>query len=234
MTVSADRPQYLEQTLDSWRHVRSTEDWVFGFSVEPGPHLRACADLIDRFTESRKSFVIVNPKRYGVLRNPFASFNNAFRQFEFVVLSEEDVEVSNDILEFFSCMSSKYIDAQKVLAVCAENWCAPGNDHDAVFLDPRFCPLVWGTWQDRWENTLRDTWDLDYSTGNADGSHAGWDWNINRIIKSEGFKVAAPGVARSLHIGRKGVHMLEQDFAASQSPTYVASHTEFHWGSTKT
>ena len=230
MTVSADRPQYLEQTLDSWRHVRSAEDWVFGFAVEPGPHLRACVDLIERWSDNRKTCVLFNPTRFGVLRNPFMSFNFFFEQYQFVVLSEEDVEVSNDILEFFSCMSDRFRDDQEVLAVCAENWCAPGNTHDAVFLDPRFCPLVWGTWRDRWEKTLRDTWDLDYSSGNADGSHAGWDWNINRIIKREGFKVAAPGVARSLHIGRHGVHMLEQDFAASQSPTYVPVHADRHWG----
>jgi hypothetical protein len=232
MTVSADRPQYLEQTLNSWSRIRPTEGWEFGFAVEPGKHLRRVLDMIYAWlTEYQPTgWVLHNQKRLGVLRNPHMLLDYAFGDYEFVVLCEEDVEVSNDILEFFSCMSNRYRDEQEVLAVCAENWCAPGNTHDAVFLDPRFCPLVWGTWRDRWEKTLRDTWDLDYSTGNADGSHAGWDWNINRIIKRDGFKVAAPGVARSLHIGRKGVHMLEQDFAASQSPTYVPVHADRHWG----
>lgn len=229
MTVSADRPEYLSQTLQSWRKVRGREDAFFLFCTEPGKEFSVVHKMLTDFLSEHSGAVLVNDKRLGVLRNPHHALCTGFGFDDFVILGEEDVEVSNDILEFFAFMREELRDNSRVLSVCAEQWCAPGNAHDAWFLDPRFCPLVWGTWRDRWENVLRDTWDLDYSTGNPDGSHAGWDWNIARLIKKHDFLIAGPGVARSMHIGVHGVHMLARDFANSQSPTFIPTHTELHW-----
>lgn len=229
MTISADRPEYLEETLESWRTVRGAEFAYFVFCVEPGKQFAKAEGMVLDFLSEYTGVLMRNVKRLGVLRNPHYALGLGFEDSDFVVLAEEDVIVSNDILEFFAAMEERYKNNQQVLAVCAENWCAPGNDHDAVFLDSRFCPLVWGTWRDRWENILRDTWDKDYTSGNPDGSHAGWDWNIYRIIKKNDFLIAAPGVGRSMHIGKHGVHMLERDFANSQSLTFMPFHSDFHW-----
>lgn len=227
MTVQSTRPHYLEETLNSWARVRGTEEWLFSFHLEPGSHQRACVELIEAW-EQRVSAVRVhylfNGAKLGVLRNPWAALHLAFTGgASFVVLAEEDIVVSTDVLEYFARESERHEDATGVLAVCGSYFGEDGDPNE-VYLAADFCPLLWGTWADRWNDVLRDTWDLDYSTGNPDGSEAGWDWNIRRrLIPQRELRCVWPRASRALHIGEHGgAHMQPEDFSASQAPGFVA------------
>ena len=227
MTVSSDRPSYLRTTLDSWKSVRLISEWPFRFHIEPSSRRSMCVDIINQWIdETGLSDVdlIYNSSRLGVLRNPWHALENAFVSgAEFALLAEEDIIVSSDILEYVSEVGRRYCSSSEVLAICASNF-GNGTDRSITYLAPDFCPLIWGTWSDRWFNILRDTWDLDYSTGNADGSQAGWDWNIKmRLIPRLSMVCAHAEVSRALHIGEYGVHMLPADFPASQARNFQRS-----------
>lgn len=228
MTVSAlpNRPSYLHTTLESWRKVRHLDEWLFRFHVEPGSLQHLCISMIAAWRDSLKSCrvdIVRNDARLGVLRNPWSAFDTAFQlDSDFVLLVEEDIIVSTDVLEFFSRTSSQYETNSDVLAVCGSYFGESGDPLE-TYLAQDFCPLVWGTWSGRWYNTLRDTWDLDYSSGKSDGSEAGWDWNIKkRILPQRQMKCVFPRASRALHIGEYGVHMQPSDFQASRAQGFVA------------
>jgi hypothetical protein len=89
----------------------------------------------------------------------------------------------------------------------------------------KFCPLIWGTWADRWYEHISDTWDFDYSSGNPDGSEAGWDWNLSRIAIAKRKHFVFPTLSRSNHIGQfQGTHMRPENFESSTAPTFKADH----------
>lgn len=228
MTVSAlpNRPSYLYRTLESWSKVRSLEEWLFRFHVEPGPLQAVCVAMITAWRNNSGLSdveIVCNEQRLGVLRNPWAAFDSSFRNGTgFVVLVEEDIIVSTDVLEFFLRTSVNYSSRSEVLAVCGSYFGELG-DPSETYLAQDFCPLVWGTWRNRWNDVLRDTWDLDYSSGNSDGSEAGWDWNIKkRLLPQRNMVCVFPRVSRALHIGEYGAHMQPRDFKDSQSPAFVS------------
>lgn len=236
MTVSADRPQYLEQTLASWSQVRSTEGWTFGFAVEPGKHHRHVLSMIYAWLSAHQpdGFVLQNQHRLGVLRNPHMILDYAFGDYEYVVLTEEDVVVSNDILEFFAHTGEKFAsDVDKTLGICATEWSGapPDLPHDTCYPVQNFSPLAWATWRDRWENILRDTWDLDYTSGPNPPNQSGWDWNIGRILNARDMYFMFPAVSRSLHIGKHGVHITPEYFEASKAFSFLPHHSVNHWES---
>lgn len=227
MTVSAyeHRLPYLRATLASWLHVRELEHWSFAFFVEPGGNQYDTINAIDGWiSDSGLSDVDVirHKERLGVLLNPWYALNSSFYAgAEFTVLVEEDIIVSSGLLEYMKHAEGLYWDDSSVLGVCASSFHEDG-DSSVTYLAADFCPLVWGTWRDRWVDVLCDTWDKDYSTGNPDGSESGWDWNIRRrILPSLGMTFAHPQVSRALHIGEHGIHMRPEDFRASQAPNFM-------------
>ncbi len=214
-----NRPNYLAESIASWNNVRSLNMWPATFYIEP-------SELTDEITNvafqlNTTVTAVVNESKQGVLVNPWNAFEGAFSSgADFVVLAEDDVLVSQDILEFFEWTSVEYQTSYSTLAVNA--FSKNGGDKDnQLWLRSTFSPLIWGTWRDRWYHHLRDTWDKDYSTGLPDGSQAGWDWNINRIIKANNFNVVAPLNSRSDHIGlENGTHTTAETFYYSQGESF--------------
>lgn len=224
MTVSANRPPYLEETLESWSAVRGISDWSFIFAVEPGPFADDCIRLIDRHLDGVRVSVLRNTRRLGVLGNPHFALSRGFEEAEFAVLAEEDIVVSNDVLEYFDFADRTYESDSFALAACTASWPGSPGDLGSCRLWPAFAVHVWGTWRDRWEGILCDTWDFDYS-------RSGWDLNIGRIMKDRGLQCVLPGMDRSRHIGREGVHINARlyDQIYGQAPPFVRSYAENHW-----
>lgn len=226
MTVSSypHRLRYLRDTLISWSNVRGLDNWYFRFHVEPDGARYDTVNIILDWIENNElssAEIIYNDTRLGVLCNPWSAFDSAFwLGADFVVLTEEDILVCADVLEYMEKCNLEYKSNSKVLGVCGTCFHDTG-DFDVTYLAEDFCPLVWGTWKNRWSSILRDTWDKDYSTGNPDGSEAGWDWNIRRrLLPQLGMTFVHPQVTRALHIGEYGVHMRPEDFRASQAPNF--------------
>jgi hypothetical protein len=210
-----NRPDYFATVMDTWTRVRGFADWQPTVFLEPGP----AQDEMTRIATEAGVAVKLNPLRRGVLTNPWNALHSAFfTDADFAVLAEDDVTVSSDVLEYFHWAADRYAADPGVLAVCAFTR-TDHSDPAVVHLNDRFCPLVWGTWHDRWPD-LRDSWDHDYSSGLVDGTPSGWDWNINLRV-ANGRRFVTPGQSRSDHIGQfNGTHMQPQDFPSSQAVAF--------------
>ena len=210
------RPVYLRQTLESWLAVRGVENVLFTFHVEPSDRRLQVMDAIKR-AQLPNYEVVSNQTRLGVLTNPWSAFENAFtlRGADFVVLAEDDVLVSDDVVEYLTWAAAEFRDDRQVMVVSAHSLIG-GEPDGQVVREEGFSGLVWGTWADRWQGALSPTWDHDYSTGDH-GHEAGWDWNIaKRVMPAAGAVQVRPVVSRSQHIGREGgAHMVAEDFALS-------------------
>lgn len=214
-----NRPSYIQSVIESWNAVRGLQEIEASFYIEPSEFQNEIADIV--FELNTTTTTVTHNELQGVLTNPWGALNDAFEAgAEFVILAEDDVIVSQDALEFFDWAATEYQTAHSLLAINAFSSLGSGKDNQ-VYTDMSFSPLVWGTWRDRWEETLRDSWDKDYSTGNPDGSEAGWDWNINRIIQDNNLRVLRPVNSRSDHIGEYGgTHMTPDLFSGSRGASF--------------
>jgi hypothetical protein len=213
-----NRPCYFTPVMASWAQARGFGDWNPTVYLEPSSQRPTMAAIAG----NHGATVVVNPHRLGVLHNPWNALNTAFSNgADFVVLAEDDVLVSDDVLEFLRWASVRF-KTQHVLAACAcsqEPTSSP-TQANHVTIHRRFNALVWGTWRDRWDNVLRDTWDHDYSSGTPDAPQSGWDWNINLRVMADWY-IASPVASRSQHIGEfGGIHMQPAAFPESTSPTF--------------
>lgn len=204
-----NRPEYLKETLDSWLDVRGFFDVPVTFALEPTARESDMVAVIEHAMRGRhQNWVIsTNPRKFGVLLNPFEAMTREFVAWgaDFAVLAEEDVVVSSDVLEYFEWARRQFWGELRVGAVGAfglgENGQAKPQDVD---FGP-FNPLVWGTWAYQWMKHIGPSWDLDYSSGLADGTPSGWDWNLNlRVLPKMGAQVLRPLQSRSTHIGFEG------------------------------
>jgi hypothetical protein len=128
-----------------------------------------------------------------------------------VILAEEDVEVSDDVLEFFAW-------AQFVSNIaCA--WSDAVGDAQTVEMRRWFNPWCWGTSRTTWETLLRPTWDDDYS-------HGGWDTHIGiDLVEEVPLHVAFPQQSRSRHFGQwLGVHQDPSKHGSQEMPESFLSH----------
>jgi hypothetical protein len=154
--TSYNRSDYLQETLRSWRDVANKNGYDFFFKLEPSSMQKKMEKKMISFLSEQRLHgdVINNPERKGVLLNPWEGLNTMFEQgYDFVVLAEDDIEVSDDILHFFDELSERHLRDEEVLAICASNlWSieADNADHTTYFKRSYFAPLVWGTWKDRW------------------------------------------------------------------------------------
>ena len=214
-----NRPVYLRETLESWSRVRGISNHLLLFSCEPG-----CDEAVQVCQEAdfAPGVITRNGQRLGVLGNPHAALDRAFivgyPDTDFAILAEEDLTVSPDVLDYFT-WAQRYAAVPKVLGVTTHqhteragglsgagtaDWSDPGAWHF----------WVWGTWRDRWEHLLRDSWDFTYTENGGGPLQRGWDWAIrNRFVLGAGMTMIAPSMSRSQHIGRYGgSHCSPADF----------------------
>lgn len=241
MTV-CDRPDYLRQALESWLQVDGV-GWVdWWFMLEPTEQQGACWTLVSQFCRAldrdtwRDLFlhggagsrtIWPNERRLGVLENPYQGLKLAFNSgAEYVVLAEDDVLVSRDVLAYHAWAAQEFAPWNRQtpppLAVCSHQMEQRGDEY-GVLRSGKFDPLVWGTWAEAWREVIEPTWDHDYSSGPGGGQQAGWDWNINRQLTERGLTVVKPAQSRSQHIGEHGgTHCTPDLYPATVSRCFTA------------
>jgi len=214
------RPSYLRQVLECWAGARGAEGVWWEFAVEPTSKLDEVLLVIESFPHPHE--VTVNDRKLGVLENPYQALKRAFVKDDQVVLAEEDLIVSDDVIEYFRWAFLEYADDPSVLTVNARGGNGSENPRH-VELVSYFSPHVWGTWRDRWDRVIEPTWDHSYSTYTGrPGNHSGWDWNLNeRIVQAEEYWCVFPLASRSDNIGRDGgVHQVPSAFEATRAPGF--------------
>jgi hypothetical protein len=233
-----NRPHYLRQTLESWSRVRGIGDCLLIFRCEPG-----CDEAVQvcREVDFARTITVCNTDRAGVLGNPWLAFGDAFTESEysvrravsfpagdFAILAEEDLIVSEDVLEYFS-WCQRYREDPNVLGVTTyQHHEQPGGLAGVGpadwSRDDQFHFWAWGTWHDRWDRLLRDSWDLTYEDRGYPVHQRGWDWDFrNRLVVKAGMTMIAPSISRSQHIGRDGgVHCTPDQFDGLLAQGFVA------------
>lgn len=227
-----DRPEYLADVLTSWTKVRGLDRWQIVARIEPGKHtdriVRMFADFYDQ-AGLVTAYTIVNDTRLGVLHHPWVGFEELFKDFDFVARTEDDLLVSDDILEFFEWASESYEHVPGVATIHGFSLRTEGCPSEAEIL-PQFNPLVFGTWRAVWQSVIGPTWDHDYSTFNGiPGTQAGWDWNLNtRIYPKLGLGGVYPVLSRVSNIGVHGTHSTPENYYNAQVFVPEVRPTGYH------
>jgi GNT-I family len=207
-TVSCQRRDYLDRALRSWKRARGAGSVHMALSLEHYlPFRKGEAELavreraFDGFEGQLAQLfphavTYRNATRLGCLRNTRRAVELGFATgANFVVCAEEDVEVADDVLEYFEWASTRNRNDRDILAVCAHSVASQGTPADVVRA-PWFTPLVWGTWQDRWTEAMVPVWHP------VEGLPQGWDYQIRKLAESSGRQCIYPALSRAQHFGR--------------------------------
>ena len=216
-----NRDDYLKETLNQWSKVRGLDSYDFYFKIEPSEKSEIITDIIYDFKQKVSSdvFAIHNYNKLGCAVNTWNAFNDLFQKYDFVILAEDDILPSEDILEYFSFLERKY-KSDKEVAVISANYEFEGYDRHAVSKVDVFRGQIWGTWKETWDEYIKDTWDFGYDTG-ENGGPAGWDWNLTlRVLPKNNLKTVVPHASRSQHIGVNGIHCDETIFDGTQMKSF--------------
>jgi hypothetical protein len=202
------RPHYLERALRAWGACRGPIDMTV--YIDPSDRTSDVRGVCEAFDVDH----VVRPERLGVLNAPFQAST-------FVLLAEEDVIVSDDVIEYATALARRHADDSDVLAVLAHTWRESGEP-ERYFPSQQFHPLIWGTWRDRWQDIIAPTWDHDYSTGPGGGVEAGWDWNFGRVCRERGMWFLEPEQSRAQHIGQhEGAHCTADYFPQTLTSSFT-------------
>lgn len=216
MMAAFNRPEYQRQTLESWSTARGFFETPVHVQLEPSPKQDEVIQLL-RDLGHPDLTISVNERVLGPLHNPWVGMNTMFEGgFDFVLSADDDLPVSEDILEYFAWAKDAFQDDEAVACVSAYRREVQGGEYQ-VRREDEFHSWVWGTWADRWFDTISPTWDHDYSTGEFD-YNKGFDWNLKqRVLPSRGMWCARPLTSRVTNIGVHGAHGTPDLFEQSES-----------------
>lgn len=232
------RPGYLQQVLDSWRAVPELDSFRhITVALGRSPKEDEVQQVINQFQRTIQVPVrirwdsaraVVSPSCHRAMGEALAA-EYAQPGLEFVVISEEDVIVSDDVMRYMLWAREKFEHDSSVLTISAHNPLGQGwhefyDDSDAdqglVALQGQFHPWCWATWKDRWLTYLEPEWDWDATKGTSWHDN-GYDWQICRIMESEGLYAVTPYASRSQNIGKyDGVYALPANFHLTQSASF--------------
>jgi hypothetical protein len=207
-TVSCRRPRYLRRTLESWARCRGEAQFLF--SMEPASREFGLGQFVHWARSVLGDVKVVGShERLGCNRNTYKALDEGFRQSEFTVLAEEDIEVASDALEYFTWASQEYRGDPQVLAVCAHvKEGGQGACVEGVARAPWFSPLVWGTWQAKWEALLEPGWRQCPDS---------WDAHVRTVCAERSLCCVFPDMSRAVHFGENSTQMPRQ---ANGDPNY--------------
>jgi hypothetical protein len=222
-----NRPDYLADVLDSWEAARGIDSWDFYISIDETDteEFREVALLANFFQQKKhaNTFIIRHKPKLGVLKHPYVVMDSLFSEgYDFVLRAEDDLVVSDGILEYFDYVARSYKDAVDVKTVHGFSETATGLEQ-VIIARHGFNPWVFGTWKRAWPE-LKENWDLDYSTYNGTpGNQSGFDWNFNtRVYPRNNWLGIHPSVSRVQNIGAHGVHGTPENLP--KSPTFIPNN----------
>lgn len=220
-----NRPEYLRQVLESWANVHGIQRWDFIISIDWSEDTHLIEDVVADFYDKIPNLIIItHPKNLGVLKHPLEIMDYLFEEFgyEFIVRAEDDLVVSDGVLEYFEIAKHSFNSVMSIATVHAHSEDEEG-ELNKVYKEIRFNPWLFGTWKHKWD-ILRNNWDQDYSTyDTVPGNRSGFDWNFNlRVYPRYVLYGLYPEVSRVKNIGAYGVHGTPE--LLPPSPTFTMNN----------
>lgn len=226
LITAYDRLRYFQEVLYSWHSVRQLDEWHVVISIDPSRFTKHMVEEAEEFIHHRGLTdveIVVHEDHLGVYEHPLVMMDRLFAQgYEFVVRAEDDLVVSEDVLEFFEVAAFTYEPSTSV--VTAQAWSDDDGRDDVIEKIDRFCPWVWGTWVDRWFDFVSPAWRIDTGVGIHD---RGWDWNLQRAFVREGVGAVHPRASRVQNIGEFGEHGTPANYVVS--PSFMAHRPWQKW-----
>lgn len=217
------RPLYLRRALDSWTAARGfCELRSVAVALAPSPvgeEMEKAAFGAWIWPDSERAQAAPGPHTAVA-----EAVNRAFGDpgCEFVIVSEDDQIVSDDILEYVAFCRSLDVDVVN----CHSNhgqgysprWDDTGADQATVRVMGAFSSFTWGVPRDAWTQIWLPSWDWDCTSGDQPWNH-GYDWQMHRI--SQGRRCAIPDATRTQNIGQyDGTHADPALFWATQCAAF--------------
>jgi hypothetical protein len=201
--ITFQRENYLKETLESWRNARGIENYDFYIFIDRSENLQNILDVANNFKKTSLFNVYITVNKIGQQgnwRNSFNAINSIINRYEFVILAEDDVIVSNDSLEYFDYLIPIYQDSEDIISISANYVNDNAFNDNSVFVINGFSGLVWGTWPKWWNKILKTAWSIPPENGIA------WDEVANLIVRGYDLRSVVPAVSRSQHIGKTGYY----------------------------
>jgi hypothetical protein len=162
------RPEYTKQVLDALLECYGIEDIpVFisqDWSFEHYHSSEAVQRLAYGFQEKHPNTqYFVNTPKLGIDLNKLFIIPKAFEAgADFVIFIEDDTVPARDLIRFMASMAEEYEGTKEIWSVCgynnltAEEFGRAKSDPYMIGLARGFCPWIWGTWRDRWQEFYGD------------------------------------------------------------------------------
>ena len=202
--IASNRPHYLYKMLSILLlipgvHMDMITVYIDGYYDEPA----AVADLLDiKFVEHvpvcRKACRIHQHYKHA-LDDTFRKYPNA----EYMVILEEDLEVAEDIMDYFSQMLPVLASDQSIYCLSAWNdnsYKHSCNDPSMVYRIEGMPGLGWVLKRELYINELQAKWPGIGYTGD-------WDLWMRTPSVRKGRECIIPDISRTFHFGKIGLHV---------------------------
>lgn len=176
------RPEYLKKALASHTRVDSLDYYAFVDYSEIQD------EILDIILQKGLYTVYAEEKNLGLNKNIITGISVLFRSYDAVIVLEDDIVLRGDALIFLKTYLELLKDVKHIGAVSCKK--EPG------FLHKGFYCWGWGTWKDRWNETVKA----------LEINGKSWDIQVfDYFIQNNLYTYCSP-IKRSKHIGNKGTH----------------------------
>lgn len=196
--TSHNRPEYLKKVLEGLSKNDNLDKFILLTAEEPGCEENQKLFSNVDFIEIKRT---IRPEKFGCNKNTITAINDAFNDYDFVCILEEDVVPSSDFLNFILWGNKEFKDNKDIFNL--SGWFNDKDDfadfsdfNDICKTRPAFNCWGWATWKDRW-NSINFNNDTNVS----------WDTQIQRnYINGKNLKEVYPVVSRVTNIGEVGTY----------------------------
>ena len=151
-----NRPKTTQRVFNEIAKAKPPELYVVADAARPQvqgeaelcQECRAIAEQVDWPCEVTLDYAEDN---MGCKQRIYSGISNAFKQFEFAIILEDDCLPSSDFFRFVDTMRERYQDDQQVMQIAGTAFIRPLEPKEAYYRSAH--PIIWGwaTWRRAWE-----------------------------------------------------------------------------------
>ena len=233
--LAMKRPEYFRRCLEAWGNARGSQD-LHGVTVRTGrtnPALEGELAAIAGHAAAKYGWPLTvvpdDPEDAGHAGPDRALGMQIQASFAdpgcgFVIECDEDIVVSDDVLEYMAFARSLGTDCACAHNDLGQGW-SPRRDDSAadqrvVRIRGEFTSWCFGFTREAWERTWLPEWDWDRTSGDHPMQH-GWEWQMHRQAVRDNLRIAIPDASRCQDIGQfAGTFSDPAGFWATQAASY--------------
>ena len=182
-----NRPEHLNRCLKSLEKCTNFAAHS-GYIFIDGPRTEfdqksvlECVEIAERFRDIHGFKVITHEVNWGLAASVRSGINRVFENSDTIIVIEDDLILGVGFLEFVNSALNFYQKNHEVSSISGYQYPIDLELSNAVFLRGADC-WGWGTWKDRWEDTI---FDGDYLLAQIRFRKLEKEFNLNGAINYE-------------------------------------------------